>query len=94
MWSKRVGVIPIHQGAQQDPYFLTEQFSGWFEELNNDNYVPTVMPTYLEKFGFFADSVVLESSQQALLGQRSAQDVADEWADFLTQEYAAWKAKQ
>lgn len=93
-WAKRVGVIPIHEGADQDPYFKTEQFSGWFTELNNAEYVPTIMPTYLEKFGFFADSVALESSQEALLGQRTAQDIADEWANFLTGEYAKWKAAQ
>lgn len=94
IWAKRVGVIPIHEGADQDPYFKTEQFSGWFTELNNAEYVPTIMPTYLEKFGFFADSIVLESSQEALLGQRTAQDIADEWANFLTGEYAKWKAAQ
>lgn len=93
-WAKRVGVIPIHEGADQDPYFQTDQFSGWFAELNNAEYVPTIMPTYLEKFGFFADSIALESSQEALLGQRSAQDIADEWAAFLTEEYGKWKAAQ
>ncbi|MCP4381457.1 MAG: sugar ABC transporter substrate-binding protein [Hyphomicrobiales bacterium] len=93
-WAKRVGVIPIHKGADQDPYFKTDQFKGWFEELNGEQYVPTIMPTYLEQFGFFADSIALESSQEALLGQRTAQDIADEWAAFLTDEYARWKASK
>lgn len=93
-WSKRVGVIPIHEGADQDPYFKTDQFKGWFTELNSAEYVPTIMPTYLEKFGFFADSIALDSSQQALLGDRSAEDIANEWAEFLTGEYEAWKASQ
>ena len=93
-WAKRVGVIPIHEGADQDPYFQTEQFSGWFETLNGAEYEPTVMPTFLPQFGYFADSIALESSQEALLGQRSAQDVADEWAAFLTDEYAEWQAAQ
>ena len=52
------------------------------------------MPTYLEQFGYFADSIALETSQEALLGQISAQDVADQWAAFLTDEYARWKAAQ
>ena len=52
------------------------------------------MPTYLEQWGYFGSTVVLESAQQALLGQRTAQDVADEWAAFLTEEQAKWKAKQ
>ena len=94
VWAKRVGVIPIHEGADQDPYFQTEQFAGWFEDLNGDAWIPTIMPTYLEQFGYFADSIALESSQEALLGQRTAQDIADEWAGFLTAEYATWKAAQ
>lgn len=93
-WAKRVGVIPIHKGADQDPHFKTEQFKGWFEELNGAQYEPTTMPTYLEQWGYFASTVLLESSQEALLGQRSAQDVADEWAELLTDEYAKWKASQ
>ena len=34
-WSKFVGVIPIHKGADQDPFFATEQFAGWFTEMND-----------------------------------------------------------
>lgn len=93
-WAKRVGVIPIHEGAEQDPHFKTEQFAGWFETLNGEQYIPTVMPTYLEQFGYFADSIALETSQEALLGQISAQEVADQWAEFLTDEYGRWKAAQ
>lgn len=90
-WAKRVGVIPIHEGADQDPAFRTPQYAGWFEELNNAAYVPTIMPTYLEQFGYFADSIALETSQQALLGEITAQEMADQWAEFLTEEYAKWK---
>lgn len=94
VWAQRVGVIPIHEGADQDPYFQTDQFSGWFETLNGEQYVPTVMPTFLEEWGFFASTILLETSQEALLGQRSAQDLADEWAEFLNEAYADWQADQ
>ena len=93
-WAKRVGVIPIHTGADQDPHFQTEQFKGWFEELNGEQYLPTTMPTYLEQWGYFGSTLLLETSQEALLEQRTAQDVADEWAEFLTNEYTKWKASQ
>ncbi|SEK44122.1 ABC transporter substrate-binding protein [Pacificibacter marinus] len=94
VWAQRVGVIPIHKGADQDPFFQTEQFKGWFDTLNGEQYEPTTMPTYLEQWGYFASSVLLETSQEALLGQRTAQDVADEWAELLTDEYANWQANQ
>lgn len=93
-WTKRVGVIPIHKGADQDPHFKTEQFKGWFDTLNGEQYVPTIMPSYLEGWGYFGSTVVTESAQEALLGQKSAKELADEWAEFLTGEYAKWKAKQ
>jgi multiple sugar transport system substrate-binding protein len=91
-WAKRVGVIPIHQGADQDPYFHTPQFAGWFEELNNpDKYIPLSMPSYLEGFGYFADQLSIETAQQALLGEITAQQLADQWAEYLTAEYAKYK---
>lgn len=93
-WAQRVGVIPIHQGADQDPFFKTEQFKGWFEELNGPNYIPTIMPTYLEQWGYFTSTVLKDTAQEALLGQKTAQELADEWAAFLTDEYGKWKAKQ
>jgi multiple sugar transport system substrate-binding protein len=93
-WAQRVGVIPIHEGADQDPFFQTEQFKGWFDTLNGEQYVPTTMPTYLEQWGYFGSTVLLETSQEALLGQRTAQDVADEWAALLTDEYTKWNAGQ
>ncbi len=93
-WSKRVGVIPIHEGADQDPFFRTEQFAGWFEELNSPDYVPTVMPTYLEQWGYFTSTILKDTAQEALLGQKTAQELGDEWAAFLTDEYTAWQARQ
>jgi multiple sugar transport system substrate-binding protein len=48
------------------------------------------MPTYLEEFGFFADQISIQGGQEALLGRRSAKDVADEWAKFLTDAQKKW----
>lgn len=93
-WTKRVGVIPIHKGADQDPHFKTEQFKGWFDTLNGKQYVPTIMPSYLEGWGYFASTIVTESAQEALLGQKTAQELADDWAKFLNDEHAKWKAQK
>ncbi|AHG48579.1 ABC transporter substrate-binding protein (plasmid) [Rhizobium leguminosarum bv. trifolii CB782] len=94
VWAKRVGVIPIHKGADQDPFFKTDQFKGWFEELNSPNYVPTILPTYLEQWGYFNSTFLKDAAQEALLGQMTAQELADKLAGFLTEDYAKWKAKK
>ena len=93
-WAKFVGVIPIHLGAEQDPHFRTPQFEGWFTELNDDRWQPTSMPTYLEEFAYFADVTSIQTGQELLLGQRTPEDVAAEWAGDFTDAYSKWKAQQ
>ena len=93
-WAKTVGVIPIFKAAQNDPFFDTEQYRGWFTELNDQRWQLTAMPTYLEEFGYFADQLSISAGQEVLLGQRSPQDVADEWAAYLTDAQKKWLASR
>ena len=51
------------------------------------------MPSNLEEFAFFADSIVPRTSQELLLGQREAADVAGEWAAYLTEAQKKAMAK-
>ncbi len=83
-WNKRVGALPAFSAAEDDPFYAGDQFKGWFEELADENTVPTVMPTYLEEFAFFKDSLAIKTSQQALLGDITAKELADQWAEYLT----------
>lgn len=93
-FAKVVGVLPIHNGAEQDPYFASPQFAGWFEELKSpDRFEFVTIPGYLENLGQFYDSISLKGYQQVLLGQRKADDVAAEWSKFLSEQQQAWMAK-
>jgi multiple sugar transport system substrate-binding protein len=83
-WNKKTGALPALKSAESDPFYSSPQFKGWFEELGDKDVVPTVMPTYLEEFAFFKDSLVIKTSQEALLGDRTPEDVAKEWADYMT----------
>jgi len=83
-WNKRIGALPIHTAAEKDPFYASEQFKGWFEELADPDVVPTVMPTHLEEFAFFKDSLVINTSQKALLGEITPEDLAKQWADYMT----------
>lgn len=84
-WNQRIGALPIHEGVEDDPFFGQEKFAGWFESLGDADVVPLTMPTNLEEFAFFADSLVPRTSQELLLGRRTAEDVAGEWAAYLTE---------
>jgi len=42
------------------------------------------MPTDLPGFAYFADSLVVRTSQQALLGQISPEEMNRQWAGYLT----------
>ena len=83
-WNKRTGALPVHKSAEKDPFYASEQFKGWFDELADKNAVPTTMPTYLEEFAFFKDSLVIKTSQEALLGDITPEDLAKQWADYMT----------
>ncbi|TIU17583.1 MAG: extracellular solute-binding protein, partial [Mesorhizobium sp.] len=93
-WNKRTGALPVHKSAEKDPFYSSEQFKGWFAELEDKDAVPTVMPTYLEEFAFFKDSMVIKTSQQALLGDITPEEMANQWADYLTKAQQKYLAKK
>lgn len=94
-WSKVVGTLPIYKNAEQNTYFQSDKFKGWFTELNNSaKYDPVTPPTYLEGFGDLYDNISIKTFQQVLLGQRTAQDVADQWAAYLVAQLKAYKANK
>ncbi|MNO02303.1 hypothetical protein D3C81_2226590 [compost metagenome] len=52
------------------------------------------MPTYLEEFAFFKDSLVIKTSQEALLGDITPDQLADQWAEYLTKAQQKHLSKQ
>ncbi len=85
-WNQRTGALPIYKSAENDPFYKGEQFKGWFAELADKDVVPLIMPTYLPGFGYFADSIAVKSSQQALLGQITPEAMNKQWAAVLTKD--------
>lgn len=88
VWNKETGALPVLKSAEKDPFYADAKFEGWFKELADKDEVPTTMPTDLEEFAFFKDSMVIASGQKALLGEITPDELASEWAAYLT------KAKQ
>jgi len=85
-WNKRTGALPVYKAAENDPFYKTDQFKGWFAELSDKDVVPLVMPTYVPGFAYFADSIAVKTSQLALLGQITPADMNKQWAAVLTKD--------
>jgi multiple sugar transport system substrate-binding protein len=93
-WNKKTGALPIYKSAEKDPFYAEPKFKGWFAELSDPQVQPLVMPTYLEEFAFFADSIAVKTTQQALLGQLTPEQLAGQWADYLTKAQQKFLAKK
>lgn len=83
-WNKRTGALPALKSAESDPFYAQEKFSGWFAQMDDPNTVPTSLPSYLEEFAYFKDSMVPTTSQQAMLGEITPDEMGKQWADYLT----------
>jgi multiple sugar transport system substrate-binding protein len=92
-WNQRTGALPIYKSAEDDPFYKSEQFKGWFAELSDHDVVPLIMPTYVPGFGYFADSIAVKSGQQALLGQITPEAMNKQWAAVLTKDKQKADAK-
>lgn len=92
-WNKKIGALPVLKSAEEDEFYAAPAFKGWFDALADENVVPTVMPTYLEEFAYFKDSMAIASGQKALLGEISPQELASEWAAYLTKAQQKHLAK-
>jgi multiple sugar transport system substrate-binding protein len=84
IWIKRVGALPVYKASEKSPIYSSDLLKGWFAELADPDEVPTIMPTNLPGFAYFADSLVVKTGQQALLGQISPEAMNRQWAAYLT----------
>jgi multiple sugar transport system substrate-binding protein len=82
--TKFMGIIPTFKGADQDPYYDKPVFKGWFQEIDSRNHKYSLFPYYLPQLGDFFSSVATDGFQQVLLGQKTPEALAKEWAAYLT----------
>ncbi len=92
-WNKMTGALPALKSAGSDPFYQSDAFKGWFAELSDKDVTPTIMPTYLEEFAYFKDALVVSSGQKALLGDISPEELARQWADYMTKAQRKFLAK-
>lgn len=82
------GIIPIYEGADKAGFYAEPIRSAWFTELNDPNYqLRLSYPFDLPELGYLVDQLMVSSTQEALLGQRTPEEVTKEWADYLTKAH-------
>ena len=93
-WAKFMGIVPAVEIPEDDTYYNDPQFDGFFTELEDDRWDMMTWPAYLPELGEFFDVIAVETSQAALLGQMSADELGQEWDEFLTDAQQRWMAEQ
>lgn len=91
-WDMEIGRLPTARDAAESEFF--QQYEGWLLELNEPEYVLQLYPFQIPELGVFFDEFATPGYQDALLGDRSVEDVANSWAEFMTAAYQEWQADQ
>jgi multiple sugar transport system substrate-binding protein len=92
-WAQIEGILPIHKGADQDPFFKRAGFKVFFEQLGDANFVKRPFPGYLPEFGNFEAQVSVKSYQEGMLGKKSADEISKEWVSYLSAAQKKWLGK-
>ena len=93
-WAKFIGIVPAVEIPEDDTYYNNPQFAGFFTELEDDRWNLMTWPAHLPELGEFFDVLAVETSQAALLGQMSAEELGQEWDEFLTEAQQNWLESQ
>jgi len=93
-WAKFMGIVPAVEIPEDDTYYNDPQFEGFFTELEDDRWQLMTWPAHLPELGEFFDVIAVETSQAALLGQLSAEELGRTWHEFLTEAQQRWMESQ
>ncbi len=84
-WNKKTGALPVHLSAEKDPLLCERAVQGLVQRTRGQERCSDQDATHLEEFAFFKDSLVVKTSQEALLGDITPEELAKQWADYMTQ---------
>ncbi len=93
-WAKFLGIPPAVHLPANDPFYNDPLFDAFFTELENPEWDLLPWPAYLPGFSEFNDVLSVQTSQQALLGELTAEELGKTWADYMNKSYRDWKASQ
>ncbi|SEE36001.1 carbohydrate ABC transporter substrate-binding protein, CUT1 family [Rhodococcus jostii] len=94
-WNEHVGQIPVNKAARSAPEFASmPSVQAALAALDDPKTVLVTPPDYLPDFGKIVQVQMLGQWQKVLIGQLSAQDFADDFAEKLDHSMAKYVARQ
>ena len=94
-WNENVGQIPVSVSARSAPSFAAmPSVQAAQDVLDDPSSVLVTPPDYLPDFGKIVQVQMLGQWQKVLIGQLSAQDFADDFAEKLNRSKAKYDARQ
>ena len=92
---QKTGRIPVNKDNYDDPWFVEDKYMPLYQEIITDeNFVQIQNPYWLTTYFNFINTDMTADFQAVLLGEMTSQEALDKWADFLTQEQAAYESSK
>jgi multiple sugar transport system substrate-binding protein len=92
-WSERGGLVPIYTGISEDIFASNSAGDGWLQTTQDDRWSYLINPNYLPEIAEFDSITVVQSGQAMMLGEKTPEETAKLWADFLTTAQKKWIKK-
>lgn len=90
-----LGRIPVNSDNYDDEWLVNDAYMPLYQEIIGDeNYVQIQNPYWLTSYFNFINTDMTADFQAVLLGDMTSQEALDKWAEFLTQEQAAYQEQQ
>ena len=89
-WAERSGLVPIYKGVSEDIFASDGVRAGWLKTTQDDRWSYLINPNYLSDIAEFDSIEVVQSGQAMMLGDKTPEETATEWADFLSASQKRW----
>ena len=92
-WAERAGLVPIYDGLAGDVFANDEVGTGWLKSTQDDRWDYMINPNHLTDIAEFDSIQVVQSGQAMMLGEKTPEETAKMWADFLSASQKRWLAE-
>ncbi len=89
-WATRAGLVPIYSELASEIFDQGEIGAGWLQSTQDDRWDYMINPNHLSDIAEFDSIQVVQSGQAMMLGEKTPEETAKMWADFLTASQKRW----